>query len=213
MTMPSDESPSTDLVVRETSELVATRKAEREEKKKRRMLGWLIGGGAAVVIAALVVSSITLGWFAPATTSDAGGPIAPPNSSPSATPGATDAAAGGSTDAGAGAGETTETEPVGPPAPVVETFTLTPEVAECEDDRNATVPLSFSWTTTGADRGWFGEAVSDASLEPTAEIPTSAEGWSDVSFQCRYTERDFTITFEGPGGKTSYSVTVQRVLL
>ena len=212
MTMPSDESPSTDLVVRETSELVATRKAEREEKKKRRMLGWLIGGGAAVVIAALVVSSITLGWFAPATTSDAGGPIAPPNSSPSATPGATDAAAGGSTDAG-GAGETTETEPVGPPAPVVETFTLTPEVAECEDDRNATVPLSFSWTTTGADRGWFGEAVSDASLEPTAEIPTLAEGWSDVSFQCRYTERDFTITFEGPGGKTSYSVTVQRVLL
>ena len=212
MTMPSDESPSTDLVVRETSELVATRKAEREEKKKRRMFGWLIGGGAAVVIAALVVSSITLGWFAPATTSDAGGPIAPPNSSPSATPGATDAAAGGSTDAG-GAGETTETEPVGPPAPVVETFTLTPEVAECEDDRNATVPLSFSWTTTGADRGWFGEAVSDASLEPTAEIPTSAEGWSDVSFQCRYTERDFTITFEGPGGKTSYSVTVQRVLL
>jgi len=212
MTMPSDESPSTDLVVRETSELVATRKSEREEKKKRRMFGWLIGGGAAVVIAALVVSSITLGWFAPATTSDAGGPIAPPNSSPSATSGATDAAAGGSTDAG-GAGETTETEPVGPPAPVVETFTLTPEVAECEDDRNATVPLSFSWTTTGADRGWFGEAVSDASLEPTAEIPTSAEGWSDVSFQCRYTERDFTITFEGPGGKTSYSVTVQRVLL
>ncbi|NYF09738.1 hypothetical protein HDC94_000894 [Leifsonia sp. AK011] len=212
MTTPSDENPSTELVTREASELVATRKSEREGKKKRRMLGWLIGGGAAVVIAALVVSSITLGWFAPQPTSDAGGPIAPPNSSPAATtPGATE----GGTDAenGAGAGDTTETEPDRPPVPVVETFVLTPEVAECEDDRTATVPLSFSWTTSGADRGWIGEGVSDASLEPTAEIPTSAEGWGEISYECRYSERDFTLTFQGPGGTTSYSVTVQRVLI
>ena len=100
------------------------------------------------------------------------------------------------------------------PAPVIGAFSVTPEAAECTEDRGgATAPLSFSWDSTDADRAWIGVGTSDASISPTAEVPLSSDGWTEIEFECFSAEQNYTLTVQGPGGTTSSMITVRSTEL
>ena len=93
----------------------------------------------------------------------------------------------------------------------IRSFSVTPEAAECQSDRGtSSAPLSFSWDASGAERAWIGEGTSDASESPLAEVPVSADAWTDVAFPCHLDEVTYTLTVEGADGKSSASVTVTR---
>lgn len=100
------------------------------------------------------------------------------------------------------------------PAPVIADFAVTPAVAECADDHGGeTAPLTFTWVSSDADRAWIGIGTSDASISPTAEVPVSSEGWTDLPFECFLDATDYTLTVQGPGGTTSVQITVQRTII
>ncbi|WP_285136665.1 hypothetical protein [Microbacterium sp. lyk4-40-TSB-66] len=97
-------------------------------------------------------------------------------------------------------------------APVIAGFSVSPTVAECPDDRDSTVPLTFSWTSEGADRAWIGIATSDASVQPTAEVETTAEGYADLLYACSDADQVFTLTVQGAGGTLSRTIAIARDL-
>lgn len=100
------------------------------------------------------------------------------------------------------------------PAPVINDFAVAPEMAECADDHGGeTAPLSFTWDSSDADRAWIGVGTSDASISPTAEVPLSSDGWTELAFECFLDSSDYTLTVQGPGGTTSVMITVQRALI
>lgn len=100
------------------------------------------------------------------------------------------------------------------PAPVIGDFAIAPEVAECADDHGGeTAPLTFTWSSSDADRAWIGVGTSDASISPTAEVPLSSDGWTDLEFECHLDSSDYTLTVQGPGGTTSVQITVLRTII
>ena len=98
--------------------------------------------------------------------------------------------------------------------PVIGDFAITPAVAECADDHGGeTAPLTFTWNSSDADRAWIGVGTSDASISPTAEVPLSSDGWTELEFECFLDSSDYTLTVQGPGGTTSVQITVQRTII
>jgi hypothetical protein len=106
----------------------------------------------------------------------------------------------------------TDAAPPAANAPVIDDFTVDPVVAACSDERESTVPLRFSWSTSGADRAWIGVATSDASVQPTAEVATDDAAYTGVSFACRDADQVFTLTVQGSGGTTSRTIAIPREL-
>ncbi len=180
-------SKSTELVVRDaaSTELESTRRDRRETKPPRKVGLWVLLSIVAVaVIAGVAVIGNALHWLEPTGQLSAG---------------TTDAPVGGERAVDPSA-----------PAPVIGDFAVSPETAECSDDRGgATAPLSFSWTSTDADRAWIGVGTSDASISPTAEVPVSSDGWTDLEYECFSAEQNYTLTVQGPGGTTSMIITVR----
>ncbi len=97
-------------------------------------------------------------------------------------------------------------------APTISAFSVDPAEALCPDERESTVPLSFSWASEGGERAWIGVGTSDASVQPTAEVDLNADAYTDVSFACRDADQVFTLTVEGAGGTTSSTIAIGRVL-
>lgn len=183
-------SKSTELVVRDTAstELDQTRRDRRPTKPRRAGLWVLIAIVAVVAIAGVALIGNALHWLEPTGQLSAG---------------ATDVPVGGPRAVDPSA-----------PAPVIGDFVVTPEAAECSDDRGgATAPLSFSWDSSDADRAWIGIGTSDASISPTAEVPLESDGWTEIQFACFSSEENYTLTVQGPGGTTSATITVFRSMI
>jgi hypothetical protein len=97
-------------------------------------------------------------------------------------------------------------------ATAITSFSVSPTTVECNDERTAPVPLSFSWVTTGAERVWIGVGTTDAAAQPFAEVATDASGYSDITFDCSALQKVFTLTVEAGGVRTSRTVVVEREL-
>lgn len=93
---------------------------------------------------------------------------------------------------------------------VISAFAVEPTVAACPDDRASTVPLTFSWTSEGAERAWIGVATSDASVQPAAEVDLSSGGFSGLVFACSDADQVFTLTVQGAGGTVSETIAITR---
>ncbi len=170
--------------------------------------GTLVAGGLAVAVWAIATASTsspspdaapTVTASASASASTSGGQI-----SAAPTPAASPVASASV--------PPTDAAPPAASAPAIDDFSVDPVVAVCSDDRESTVPLRFSWSTSGADRAWIGVATSDASVQPTAEVPTDATAYTDVSFACRDAEQVFTLSVQGSGGVTSRTIAIPREL-
>ncbi|MFL2000161.1 hypothetical protein [Microbacterium sp. A1-JK] len=195
--------------------------AETVESTVRRRIVWGYVGGAA-----LIVVAVLLAWWAIANGAAPEAPAAATSASPTASssPAGSDAASSALPSGPA-------SSPTGPPAdgdapgsvgapgpaestaPVIAAFAVSTTVAECADDRSATVPLAFTWTATGADEAWIGVGTTDASVVPSAAVPLSSDGYTELAFACGDEEQLYTLTVRGASGTTSSSVLVTRSLL
>lgn len=96
--------------------------------------------------------------------------------------------------------------------PVISSFSVEPTVAACPDDRASTVPLTFSWTSEGAERAWIGVGTTDASAQPAAEVDLASGGFSGLAFACSDTDQVFTLTVQGGGATVSETIAITREL-
>ena len=167
---------------------------------------------ALAVGSALVLGGIALAIWAVTATGSSDPQVAAPSMAASASsPGtAGDSPAAESPAAFASAAST-------PPAasaktPVISAFSVEPAVAACPDDRASTVPLTFSWTTAGAERAWIGIATSDAAAQPAAEVDLTSAGFSELAFACSVADQVFTLTVQAAGGTVSETIAIPREL-
>lgn len=170
--------------------------------------------------AALVVGGVAVGVWA-VVAGGTGSPVAEatPVASASALPSSSAASAPASASPSA-VTPSASASAVAPPAPVepadgaptITRFTVEPAEALCPDERASTVPLTFAWDSEGGERAWIGAGTTDASLQPTAEVALSAEGYADISFACSDADQVFALTVTGPGGTTSSTIAVPRLL-
>ena len=169
----------------------------------------------------LIAAGIALAIWAIATASRApeghSVPVTAPPATDAATPAQTTVAPSAAPSATAAAEPSASVAPAAPAppaagAPVISSFAVQPEAAMCPDERDSVVPLTFSWRSEGADRAWIGVNTSDASVQPTAEVATSTDGFTSVSFACRDADQVFTLTVQGAGGTVSSTIAVAREL-
>ncbi len=81
----------------------------------------------------------------------------------------------------------------------------------CPDDTSS-IPLTFEWTSTGAEAAWIGVGTNDAKAEPFAAVDTSGV-FTDISYQCANPSEIYTVTLDdGAGTLTHATVTLERAL-
>ena len=79
-------------------------------------------------------------------------------------------------------------------------------------DETSSIPLTFEWTSTGAEAAWIGVGTNDAKAEPFAEVDTSGV-FTDISYQCANASEIYTVTLDdGAGTLTHATVTLERAL-
>jgi len=184
------------------------------ENRTRRRAAVAIGALLVVAGIALAIWAIAAAVRAP---EGQNVPVTAPSATAAASPAQTTVAPSAAPSATAVAEPSASIAPVAPvppaaDAPVISSFTVQPEVAVCPDERDSVVPLTFSWRSEGADRAWIGVNTSDASVQPTAEVATSTDGFTSVSFACRDADQVFTLTVQGAGGTVSSTIAVAREL-
>ena len=80
---------------------------------------------------------------------------------------------------------------------------------ECRDDTEI-VPLTFSWSSTGAELAWFGTGTENAKAQPDDQVDPNAS-YGDAVFDCSKEDELYTVTLDDGSGKlTSTSVTFIR---
>lgn len=169
---------------------------------------WPILAGAG----ALIVAGVAIGVWALVPPAQPGPGATTPPSAASPSPSASASASAQAAEPPAAPTSAPPAQNAGPAAPVVEGFTVSSESVTCADERSDASPLTFSWSSTDATRAWIGIGTNDASVQPSAEVPLSASGYAEIAYDCRDPEQLFTLTVEGPGGRTSGSLSVTRVL-
>lgn len=143
---------------------------------------------AGVLLLALIGVLI---WIAVAGGSPAPEPTATGSNTPSPTP----------TESESPTPTPTPTETTAPPpANVITSFTGSTSSVDCTGQGGGSVPIVFSWVTTGTNL-WFGIGTDDAFENPYAKFPTTytttdADG---IAYQCGQPEQ-----------QQSYTITVQR---
>lgn len=111
--------------------------------------------------------------------------------------------------------ETEEPEPEPEPEPLAAAFvSFSPadgtEIS-CPDDASE-VPLTFSWTSTDAERAWIAAGETDARANPDEEVDPSGT-YRDLVFDCSRETEIYTVSLENPQGDlTNQSVTLRRAL-
>ncbi|GAB2448754.1 hypothetical protein HD599_001871 [Conyzicola lurida] len=165
-------------------------------KKSRTALRWLIGIGAALLVAVIVLLVILFGGdpepepTATATPTATAQPTPTPSPSPTEEP------------------EPTPTvEPVA--SPTFDSFEA-PTTADCEEgDDDA--PLTFSWSSSNAERAFIGVQTTDAKLAPYASDLPPVFTYTDLAYQCDQESQIYTVTLEDAAGSTkSETVTITR---
>lgn len=160
---------------------------------------------------ALVVGGVALAVWAVASTGStapAAQPTSPVTGSTASTAPSGASAAGSSVPAPAASTPPSAFEE----GPMISAFSVEPTVAACPDDRASTVPLTFSWTSDGAERAWIGVGTSDASAQPAAEVDLSSDGFTGLAFACGDADQVFTLTVQGAGRTVSETIAMTREL-
>ena len=96
----------------------------------------------------------------------------------------------------------TPTETVAPPpADVITSFTASTQSVDCTTAVGGSVPVTFSWATTGVQL-WFGVGTDDAKADPFDTFPL--EHTIDFDYQCGQPDlqQRYTITVERTDGST-----------
>ncbi len=166
--------------------------------------------------AALVVGGIALTVWA-LTTTGASAPQAPSSSDVAVSPAPTTvtpstSVPSTSSSAPSAPSAASTPPPAGSDVPVIGAFAVVPTVAACPDDRASTVPLTFTWSSEGADRAWIGIGTTDASVQPAAEVDPNTSGFSGLTFACSDADEVFTLTVRGAGGTVSETIAITREL-
>ncbi|MEV8267614.1 hypothetical protein [Microbacterium sp. NPDC076911] len=210
----TDDNPSGELDA--DAEVVPDDSEEAVASPQRRRLVLFIGGGV------LIVVGLVLGIWAflpgPSEPVADATPSATPSETFEATPTATASVApqptATSADEDPDEGPSASAEPAEPDAAkaVINSFTVSPEIAICSDDRSSTVPLTFTWSTADADKAWIAEGTNNASAQPFDEVSLNSSGYTGLSYECYAEEQLFTLTVRGEAGNTSVSVSVVRQL-
>lgn len=178
-----------------------TRPTAPQEKKRQTLMITLISIIALLVVALIVLVIV---W---ASRDNASAPAAAVSSSasasasptPSPTPSATPTASAPS--------------PTPPPVTTGPSFTsFSPNAnstVHCPDANP--VPLTFTWSSSGATKAWIGVGTTNAKTAPFAEVdPTDT--YKDISFQCSNASEIYTVTLEDAAGNLmSHTVKLVRV--
>lgn len=107
--------------------------------------------------------------------------------------------------------QTEEPEPQPSPAAFVSFSPADGTEISCPDDTSE-VPLTFSWTSSDADRAWIAAGETDARANPDDEVDPSGT-YRDLVFDCSRDTEIYTVSLENPEGElTSQSVTLRRAL-
>jgi hypothetical protein len=167
---------------------------EAADGPSRRLLIILISIGAALLLAIIILLVVLLGR-------GDGTPVAAPSDAPtlsaSPTPTSSD------TPSATPTAEQTEEAPAPPPAPEPEpagpitSFTVDDKSVNC--DGQSSVPISFSWNTTGVTL-WFGVGTNNAKNAPYDTFPLVYD--LDFNYQCGQSsgQQIYTITVEQSNG-------------
>ncbi|MCU1403762.1 MAG: hypothetical protein JWQ43_65 [Glaciihabitans sp.] len=162
------------------------------------VLFFVLTGGPAPAPVSTATSSATPSVTTSPTASAT--PIATPSESPTPTPTPT---------------ETATPTPTATPVPVGAVFTnFSPETGEMVDcvDEIALVPLTFSWSSTGATLAWFGTGTDNAKQNPDSTVDTT-DTYRDALYDCGLDTEIFTVTLDdGTGRLTSQTVELVRSL-
>jgi hypothetical protein len=165
--------------------------AASDDDGRRKQRGVIIGLAIAAGVLLLALIGVLI-WLAVS----AGSPAVTPTGSPtpSDTPSESPEPSPTPTE--------TETTPPPPPEPenVISNFTASTEQVDCTGQGGGSVPLVFSWATTGVTL-WFGIGTDDANANPYSTFPlnyttSDADG---IAYQCGQ-----------PGQQQRYTITVKR---
>lgn len=164
-----------------------------------------------IVIGSILVAAIAILLLVLATRGNEPAPVASPSPSASTEPSASPTPSETPTSSPT---PTPSASVSPPPAQGAEFTSFAPEdnsAVECPDDTSS-VPLTFTWASTGAERAWIGVGTNDAQANPFAEVPTSGT-FEDISFQCSNASEVYTVTLDdGAGTLTNATVTLVREL-
>lgn len=160
----------------------------------RRLLIILISVGAALLLAILILLVVLL-------TRDSGEPAAAPSetATQSASPTPTPSETPSPTPTPTEAAPTPPPAPAPDPAPAspIKSFTVDDKSVNC--DGQSSVPISFSWNTTGVTL-WFGVGTNNAKNAPYDTFPLVYD--LDFNYQCGQAsgQQTYTITVEQSNG-------------
>lgn len=175
-----------------------------EERKSRRLIITLVSIGAAVLVALIIVLIVLLTRGTPT-------PVPTPTESPTASATPTPTPTPTET-------PTPTPTPTTPPAAVatVDSLTVNPTTADCSDGDPV---ITLEWSTSNADKVYFGVDTEDASTEPFfSDVPLNGNsdtdfppGYSPFTFTCSNDSHTYTFTaVNNDGSKDSASVTVAK---
>jgi len=165
---------------------------------------------AFIVIAALLLLALTLLLYSLATRGPETipAPVASPEASevPTPTPTPTEPEPEASPE------PTPSEEPVNDQGAAFTTFSPESGTPVRCPDETSSIPLTFEWTSTGAEGAWIGVGTDDAKAAPFAEVDTSGV-FADISYQCANQSEIYTVTLDdGAGTLTHATVTLERAL-
>lgn len=110
--------------------------------------------------------------------------------------------------------EPSESAPPPPPPPVATGPTFTSfspannKSAGCPDTSSG-VPVTFTWSSTGAAEAAIGVATNDAFAAPY-ETGLPPSGSYELNYQCSNATQTYTVSIRGESGQTNKTVTLRR---
>jgi hypothetical protein len=173
------------------------------EATSRKHLYILLGIGGALLVAVLV---LLIAFFVRG--DDTITPTVSPSLSGPATPSATP------TESITPTPQTTVTQAPPPPAPAPEgptfaTFSA-PTSAGCGPD-DTQKPLTFSWSSTNAERAWVGVQTDNAKDSPYSGKLPPVYSYSDINYNCDQDSQYYTVTLEDGDGELAHqTVTITK---
>jgi hypothetical protein len=185
-------------------------------RPSRRTIVWICGG-LVVLLAAGITTALLLPRTAETATTAAPTPgTSVPTStgtsigaSTGTSPGSPTAAPGDSVESPAAAAP--EDGDVATGSPTIDAFTVDTPSVVCENERS-TVPLTFSWSSTGGQSARLGVGTTDAQQQSSVEVPVVSAGFAEVAFDCRDLEQVYALTVSDGVTSTSANVYVSREL-
>lgn len=166
-----------------------------------------------VIVAVLVIAMAALLYdLATRDPETAPAPVASPDASEVPTPTPTPSETEPEASAEPTPEPTPSEEPTDDPGAAFTTFSPESGTPVSCPDETSSIPLTFEWTSTGADAAWIGVGTEDAKAQPFAQVDPSGV-FTGISYQCANPSEIYTVTLDdGAGTLTHATVTLERAL-